>query len=259
MQLFQVDAFAPRLLEGNPAAVVPLDTWLEDAHMQAIARENNLAETAFFVPEGDHFHLRWFTPTTEVDLCGHATLATAHVLFTHLGVTTPDVHFETRSGRLSVKRLEESWYEMDFPLIKYNLALEWIDPISKAIGQRVEEVAWGMDFLALVGSERAVRNVRPDLKLISELPARGLIVTAKGENSDFVSRFFAPQSGVDEDPVTGSAHCMLAPYWRNKADKNAFLAYQLSPRGGEIRCEVAGDRVKLRGKAFTYLQGTLFV
>ncbi|GAB4415231.1 MAG: PhzF family phenazine biosynthesis protein [Bacteroidia bacterium] len=257
LPIYQVDAFATRLFEGNPAAVCPLDHWLPDAQMQAIAAENNLSETAFFVPEGRGYRLRWFTPTVEVDLCGHATLASAHVLFAHLGHPEAVIRFETRSGPLDVRQAA-GLYEMDFPA----LPLRPVEPppaLLAALGMQPLYTALGMDYLALLDSEAALVALDPDLEQVAQLPARGLIVTAPGETADFVSRFFVPQSGVPEDPVTGSAHCALAPFWAQRLGKDSLLAHQRSRRGGELRCTLRGDRVVLAGQALTYLAGNIFL
>ncbi len=256
LSIFQVDAFAPVALKGNPAAVIPLDFWLEDAVLQAIANENNLAETAYFVPEGKGFHLRWFTPMVEVDLCGHATLAAAHVLFHHLHFQEETLVFNSRSGELKVNKMAPGRYTLDFPALA---SRPFEADIASMIGEPVREVQIGMDVLAVVDSEEVVRNLQPDMVAIAKLPARGLIVTAKGTDCDFVSRFFAPQTGVNEDPVTGSAHCMLVPFWEKHLGKSAFFARQLSARGGEVWCARNGDRVTLTGQAITFLEGTCFI
>ena len=256
-RIYQVDAFTESLFSGNPAAVCPLEEWMHDDIMQLIAAENNLAETAFFVPQGDHFEIRWFTPTVEVDLCGHATLASAFVLFSYLGYSKNEIRFKSpRSGDLRVYQKGDILF-LDFP----NDTLERIHDtasIAPCIGLEPTEVYKGRtDFLAVVKSEEAVQNLLPDLGAISRLPGRGLIVTAEGVMVDFVSRFFAPQSGVDEDPVTGSAHTSLIPLWSQKLGKDEMTARQLSSRGGELICFNKGERCLIGGKARLYMTGEL--
>ena len=257
IRLFQVDAFARQRFEGNPAAVCPLDYWLDDHLLQAIAEENNLSETAFFVPEGDGFSLRWFTPLAEVELCGHATLASAHVLFEHSDYDKPLITFETRSGQLCVERAHTG-LSMNFPAIK---ALPCTTPelLKQAIGLVAQEVLAGDDYIVVLDSEAALRQIQPDQGLLSQLDRRGVIVTAPGAQHDFVSRFFAPKLGIPEDPVTGSAHCALAPYWATKLGKLNLQAKQVSRRGGEIGCQVQGDRVILSGQAVTYMVGEISI
>lgn len=262
--IFQVDAFADRPFEGNPAAVVPLESWPDDALMQAIAAENNLAETAFFVPEGEGFRLRWFTPAIEVPLCGHATLASAHVLFAHLGHKAPQVQFETLSGRLTVKR-EGDLLAMDFPAAE---AKPFPEPegLAAAIGAKPVLTLKTSHILALFGSVGAVAALDPDMaalkRLLVSLGGPGLICMAEGEAGsgvDFVSRFFAPAHGIDEDPVTGSAHCSSVPYWARKLGKKDLVARQISRRGGTLWCTDAGARVILRGRCADYLKGEIVV
>jgi predicted PhzF superfamily epimerase YddE/YHI9 len=249
--MYQVDAFADRVFTGNPAAVVPLDTWLPDALMQAIATENNLAETAFFAPEDDHYRLRWFTPVAEVDLCGHATLASADVLFRVLGYPQDTVTFATRSGPLVVSRAG-GLYAMDFPATPPTPCAP-LPMWREALGVDPVETLRAFDHIVVFESEAQVRALRPNLSLLATLDLRGVCVTARGETADFVSRFFAPALGVNEDPVTGSAHCELAPYWAGRLGKTAFRAEQVSPRGGIVWCELRGDRVTLRGRAAHYM------
>lgn len=255
--LYQVDAFTDRLFGGNPAAVVPLPQWLPDAVMQALANENNLSETAFFVPVDDGFELRWFTPEIEVDLCGHATLATAHVLFTHLGYAKAVIHFHTRSGLLTVERSAQG-YVMDFPA-------DEIHPIAKparleqALGAPVLETWQGRsDLMAVLADADTVRQLRPDMPALAALGGRGVIVTAPGAaDADFVSRCFFPNAGVPEDPVTGSAHTTMTPYWAKRLGKAALRARQLSARGGVLGCALIEKRVKLEGQAVTYFTGAI--
>jgi PhzF family phenazine biosynthesis protein len=252
LRQYQVDAFARHVFEGNPAAVVPLVSWLDDAVLQAIAEENNLAETAFFVPSVKGFHLRWFTPTTEVDLCGHATLATAHVLFEHLGHAGLTLTFETRSGDLMVQR-QGKLLVMDFPA-RPPSPCPPPEALPKGLGQHPVHVLAADDYVVVFDSEAAIRSIRPDHAHLGTLDLRGVIVTAPGQEVDFVSRFFAPKYGIPEDPVTGSAHCALAPYWAARLGKTRLQAKQLSKRGGEVLCEVNGNRVMLSGRAVTFME-----
>ncbi|HMQ60954.1 MAG TPA: PhzF family phenazine biosynthesis protein [Flavilitoribacter sp.] len=257
LRQFQVDAFAARPFEGNPAAVVPLENWLPDELMQAIAMENNLAETAFFVPESEGFRLRWFTPAVEVDLCGHATLASAHILFQHLNWSQDAIPFFTRSGKLTVNRVSDRAYAMNFPA-DFARRVDTPPVIVTGLGVEPLEVLRGKDdYLAVLSGEEEVLNLQPDFRAIGSLSSRGLIATAPGKEVDFVSRCFFPQSGIDEDPVTGSAHTAMTPYWSAKLGKVSLKARQLSRRGGEVGCTLSGDRVILEGLAVTVLEGTL--
>ncbi len=252
---YQIDAFTDRLFGGNPAAVCPLEEWLPDETLQAIAAENNLSETAFFVEQGDHFDLRWFTPTDEVDLCGHATLATAHLLINELEIIDGAVHFETRSGRLSVRPVGDR-LEMDFPAQPPE---PW--PPSKALdeamGARPREILGHAKCIAVYERESQVRDLAPDMALVAALPYEGVIATAPGDTVDFVSRYFAPKFGIPEDPVTGSAHCALTPYWAKRLGKESLEARQISKRGGALSCRLQGERVLLRGQAIKYLEGVI--
>ncbi len=257
--LFQIDAFASRPFSGNPAAVVILDSWLDDGLLQRIAAENNLSETAFVVGGAGQYQLRWFTPLVEVDLCGHATLATSHALFAEVGETARVLRFDTRSGYLTVLRAGAG-YELDFPALP-PLATTKDPAVAAAIGVEPVAVLQAKDMVVVVDSARTVRAVRPDMERLAALPTRGVAVTARATGQDgdvdFVSRFFAPREGIPEDPVTGSAHCSLAPYWGAALGKSVLRARQVSPRGGELECELAADRVKLRGQAVTVIRGTL--
>lgn len=252
---FQVDAFASRVFEGNPAAVCPLESWLDDDLLQSIAEENNLSETAFFVPTAKGFSLRWFTPTKEVALCGHATLATAHVIFESLGFSESTITFETLSGNLFVKKHGDS-LQMDFPASSL-ITCDISEALVNALGVRPEEVWADNDYVAVFDNEATIRNINPDQALLSSLDLRGVIVTAPGNEVDFVSRFFAPKIGIAEDPVTGAAHCKLAPYWAERLGKKMLSARQVSKRGGNIECEVKDDRVLLSGSAVTYLEAVI--
>jgi PhzF family phenazine biosynthesis protein len=248
---YQVDAFARRVFEGNPAAVCPLEGWLEDRLLQAIAEENNLSETAFFVPNEKGFQLRWFTPVKEVDLCGHATLAAAHVIFDILGYPQQAVAFDTRSGKVTVERQGEL-LAMDFPATPPRPCPPPPQLIAGLGRQPVAVLAAG-DYLAVFDSEADVRAIAPNASLLSELDLRGVIVTAPGVNVDFVSRFFAPKYGIAEDPVCGSAHCELTPYWSCRLGKQDLQARQVSRRGGELQCQMRGDRIMLAGHAVTFM------
>lgn len=253
--IFQIDAFASRRFAGNPAAVMPIQSFLADATLQAIAAENNLAETAFLVPDAGDYRLRWFTPAVEVPLCGHATLASAAVVMERLERARSAVVFHTASGALRVQRVAKG-YVMDFP----QLASQPVAPpalLAEALGVAPIEVhAHASNYLALVASPKLVRELKPDIAKIARLDRSGLIVTAAGdEGYDFVSRYFAPAKGVPEDPATGSAHCMLAPYWARRLGKSEFRAFQASPRGAQIICRLAGDRTELEGSCVFYMEG----
>lgn len=262
LKLYQVDAFTERTFGGNPAAVVPLEDWLPDATMQAIALENNLSETAFFVPRGDGgFDLRWFTPLIEADLCGHATLGTAWVLFNRLGHADEAVTFHTRSGPLTVAR-DGDRLAMDFPAQPPAREPAEIGDVAGALGVAPEAVFAAPYALAVLDSEETVRAVRPDFRRVAGLDIPELIVTApgaEGGDCDFVSRFFAPTGGIDEDPVTGSAHCILIPYWAERLGKTEMFARQVSARGGALWCALKGDRVSIAGYGAPYLEGTITV
>jgi predicted PhzF superfamily epimerase YddE/YHI9 len=259
LPIYQVDAFADRVFRGNPAAVCPLPAWLPDATMQGIAAENNLSETAFLVPQDGDYALRWFTPTVEVDLCGHATLAAGHVVFHHIEPTRERVRFHTaKSGTLLVSRHGDSLI-MDFPT---RPAAPVVPPpgLFAALGGAPREVLRARDHLVVYDSAPEVATLAPDFAALAKVDSWAAIVTAPGENGvDFVSRFFAPAQGVPEDPVTGSAHCTLAPYWARRLGKTAFEARQLSRRGGALRCTLDGDRVNIAGRAVLYLEGQIEV
>lgn len=257
LSIFQIDAFTSKPFGGNPAAVVPLDSWLPDETMLAIAAENNLAETAFFVRESNGFGLRWFTPTVEMDLCGHATLATAFLVWTELGFTGDEIAFHTKSGELLVTRASDKFI-LDFPS-RPATECEVPNGLAEALGVKPQEVLKSRDYLALFESEDDILALKPDFRAIADLGVHAVIVSAPGKTSDFVSRFFAPNVGVDEDPVTGSAHCTLIPYWAGRLGKNSLYARQVSNRGGELYCELVGDRVKIGGNAVLYLKGEIYV
>jgi PhzF family phenazine biosynthesis protein len=257
-RIYQIDAFSGRVFGGNPAAVCPLDAWLPDATMQAIATENNLSETAFFVPRGEDFALRWFTPATEVDLCGHATLATGALILRKLAPFRERVRFHTRSGVLEVGS-EGELLVMDFPAWPAGpTGADEREAVAAALGATPTEVhAATRDYLAVFDDEAMVRDLAPDSARLAALPRHGMIATAPGGEVDFVSRFFAPAVGIDEDPVTGSAHCTLTPYWSARLGKKELAARQISARGGELICVDTGERVIIKGRAAFYLEGTI--
>ena len=260
LKLYQVDAFAEKLFEGNPAAVVPLDNWLPDATLQAIAMENNLAETAYFMPSANaevDFDLRWFTPAVEVDLCGHATLASAHVLFEHMGYGKDVVRYMTKSGVLTVRKTPDG-LAMDLPA-RPGKPFMHDEAVTRALGASPRLLLKARDLMAVFDSADVVRNLKPDLAAIAKLPHFAVIVTAPGDDGlDFVSRFFAPAAGVPEDPVTGSSFSTLTPYWAKRLDKPVLKARQVSPRGGNVTLRYeGGDTVTVIGTAVTYLVGDI--
>lgn len=264
MKIYQLDAFTNQLFAGNPAAVVPLTEWLPEEQMQQIAAENNLAETAFYVKTAGEtdYHIRWFTPTVEVDLCGHATLAAGYVVF-HLE-DKPDkdaVTFDSRSGPLKVCRGDDGWLTLDFPADVVQKANVQPPALLTSLGERPKAVYKGKtDYMLVYETQAQVEALDPDFREMATVPARGVIVTALGDansGADFVSRFFGPQSGVDEDPVTGSAHTTLTPYWAEQLGKTELTARQLSKRGGYLRCKLHGDRVDIAGQVQLYLMGEI--
>jgi PhzF family phenazine biosynthesis protein len=256
IRLYQVDAFTEKIFGGNPAAVCPLHDWLPDALMQQIAAENNLAETAFFVPKGSGFHIRWFTPKAEVDLCGHATLASAHVMFNYLAYEKDEIVFDSRSGKLKVRK-KSDLLTLDFP-VDVPEAIEAPSFLLEAFSEKPLEVLKGkMDYLLVFSGQHQVEKMSPKFELIAKAESRGAIITARGKEVDFVSRYFAPQFGIPEDPVTGSAHTVLTPYWAKKLGKTEMNAIQLSERRGYLHCKLAGNRVEISGKACTYLIGEI--
>ncbi|MDK9559089.1 PhzF family phenazine biosynthesis protein [Marinobacter sp. M216] len=261
--IYQVDAFTDRIFGGNPAAVMPLEHWLPDATLLALANENNLSETAFLVPLPDNedadFHIRWFTPGVEVPLCGHATLASAWVLFNKLGWTGETVRFQSKSGILGVRQDDGGWLVLDFP----NLAFEQQDTpqlVREALPEAPETAFFvpnDTNYMVVLDSEAAVRAAQPDLRKLKTLGNQGLIVTARGDTCDFVSRYFAPGAGIDEDPVTGSIHSVLVPYWAEVLGKTRLNAHQVSRRGGVLRCELKGERVAIAGQAAFFMEGSI--
>jgi len=256
LAIYQVDAFAENVFTGNPAAVIPLKNWLLDEILQNIAMENNLSETAYFIPAESGFHIRWFTPATEVNLCGHATLASAHVLFQHLNYQGKEILFQSKSGVLKVKR-ENEQIVLDFPTSEVNKT-ESPAKIEKAFGIKPQKCFKGREDLMFVFEKQVdIQNLKPDFNFLKTLEMRGIIATASSKEYDFVSRFFAPREGIDEDPVTGSAHTMLIPFWAERLRKKEMVAKQISKRGGVLHCKYLGERVEIGGKAVTYLVGEI--
>ena len=254
--IHQVSAFAEAPFEGNPAAICTLDAWLPEVLMQAIAAENNLSETAFVVGTDGHYGIRWFTPSCEVDLCGHATLGAAYVLFQQ-DPALDQIQFESKSGDLLVERQGER-LTLDFPMQRARPC----DPpegLRKALGMNPLTCLLGDDLIAVVADAATVQALTPNLGSVASLPGRGLIVTAPGDDVDFVSRFFAPGIGIDEDPVTGSAHCSLTPYWAERLGRNSLRARQLSKRGGSLHCQLADDRVMITGRVMPFLSGVIYL
>jgi PhzF family phenazine biosynthesis protein len=258
IKVYQVDAFTEKVFSGNPAAICPLASWLPDKMLQDIAMENNLSETAFYVKETDGYRLRWFTPTVEVDLCGHATLATAFVMFNYEGFAGNTITFNSRSGPLSVSR-KGDLIAMNFPVDTLT-EVKVTEPLTAGFNHKPVKAYKGKtDYILIFEDELQITSMTPDMRLIAKVESRGIIVTAPGREVDFVSRFFGPQTGVDEDPVTGSAHTSLTPYWAGVLKKNKLEARQLSRRGGSMICTLLGDRVELVGMAKLFMHGTIQV
>jgi PhzF family phenazine biosynthesis protein len=257
LKIYQVDAFADKVFTGNPAAVIPLNDWLEDAIMQKIAMENNLSETAFFVKTDEGYHLRWFTPEYEIDLCGHATLASAFIIKNFVEPHVHEITFTTQKAGILKTKIADGLYTLDFPS-RAPQACEVPPQLLESLGvMNAVEVLRSRDYFVVLPNEDAVRNVEPDFNLMKELDTIGVIVTAKGVSADVVSRCFYPGLGIQEDPVTGSAHCNIVPYWSSKLSKTALFCKQLSARGGDLQCELAGDRVLMSGKCVLFMQGTI--
>lgn len=260
LPIYQVDAFTDKLFGGNPAAIVPLKTWLSDELMQKIALENNLSETAFFVQTDNRFHIRWFTPTIEVNLCGHATLATAFVIFNILNYKQDTILFDSKSGILKVRK-EGNWLELDFPAQAIASA-EAPEGLIEGIGKKPIEIYRASDdYLLVYKSQKDIEEISPNFNTLKQVKARGVIITSKAKSKrlDFVSRFFGPGSGIDEDPVTGSAHTKLVPYWANILGKNELVAEQISARKGFLKCKLVGDRVLMSGKGKLFLKGKILI
>jgi len=255
ISLYQIDAFASKLFEGNPTAICPLNEWLPDETMQSIAAENNLSETAFFVPKNTGFHIRWFTPKSEVDLCGHATLASAYVLFNILDYKEDKIEFDSKSGILAVTR-DNEWLVMDFPL-QPPVSCDIPEEIVAAFDKMPIECLRAEDLIVVFDNEKDIESANPDFGQLLKLDSRGVVITAKSTRYDFVSRFFAPKYGIPEDPVTGSAYTQLVPYWASKMGSKRFHVKQLSSRGGELLCEQVDDRVLIYGRAVKYLEGKI--
>ncbi len=258
LTLYQVDAFTNKLFGGNPAAVVPLDKWIDDTLMQQIAMENNLAETVFFVPEKEGYHIRWFTPELEIDLCGHATLASAYVLYEYLGFNKPQLRFHSKSGELLVQRKGDK-LELNFPARMPELITSYPDELLKGLGVANPVAVYkSRDYVVELETQKQVEQVKPDFAMLNKIDVIGIIITAPGTDCDFVSRFFAPNCGIPEDPVTGSAHSTLIPFWAEKLNKTSLHAFQLSQRKGELWCEMLkGDRVSMAGQCVFYMKGAI--
>jgi PhzF family phenazine biosynthesis protein len=259
LPIFQVDAFTDKVFGGNPAAVCPLEHWLPDDVMQRIAIENSVAETAFFIPLNDGFEIRWFTPEIEMDLCGHATLATAHVIARHLNYSLPSIKFQSKSGELMVT-VENGLLTLNFPSRKPEPS-DIPSIILDAIQVKPVEVLKSRDYVLVFETEETIRSMKPNQSILNQinLDPGGVIVTAQGDEVDFVSRFFTPQASIFEDPVTGSAHCSLIPYWSKRLGKESMLALQVSPRVGKLLCKDLGERVLISGEAVTYLEGRITI
>ena len=257
LPVYIADAFTSKLFGGNPAAICPLQEWLPDATMQSIAAENNLSETAFIIEEDDHFRIRWFTPATEVKLCGHATLASAHIFYSELGHSKPELWFESLSGLLKVARKDSNTYTLDFPSNPPEPVIDIPDGLYDGlkIDGGVPVFKTSFDYMVVLPSQGDIEKLDPDFSSLAKVKARGVIATAKGNEVDFVSRCFYPQSGINEDPVTGSAHTIMVPYWAEQLDKIQLNAIQLSKRKGYLMCELKGNRVLMSGTAVTYLKG----
>lgn len=257
--IYQADAFTNKLFGGNPAAVIPLEQWIDDMLMQQIAAENNLAETVFFVPKNEGFHIRWFTPELEIDLCGHATLASAFILYNYLGYSKKEIIFYSKSGELLITR-DGDKFCLNFPSRMPVRITEYPDTLLNGLGITDPlGVYKSRDYVVEVATENEVRNLDIDMSLLNQIDVIGIIVTAPGKDCDFVSRFFAPNCGIPEDPVTGSAHSTLVPFWAEKLNKNTLHAKQLSKRGGELWCENTGDRVTMSGNCVFYMKGEINV
>jgi PhzF family phenazine biosynthesis protein len=259
LTIYQVDAFASAIFKGNPAAVIPLENWLDENMMQQIAMENNLSETAFFVKEDEGYGIRWFTPEYEIDLCGHATLASAYIIKTFLEPHIQEIRFSTQKAGVLKTMAGDGMLTLDFPA-RMPMATTIPENLLESLGvSNVVEVLRSRDYFLVLPNEEAVQNAEPDFNLMKQLDTIGVIVTAKGQSANVVSRCFYPGAGIPEDPVTGSAHCNIIPYWSQKLGTTKIFAKQLSSRGGELQCELAGDRVLMSGKCVLYLKGEIYV
>jgi PhzF family phenazine biosynthesis protein len=257
--IYQADAFTRHIYSGNPAAICPLPAWIPEEQMQQIAFENNLAETAFVVPEGNDYHIRWFTPSIEVALCGHATLAAAFVFYTQLGHRGENIRFNSKSGWLTVTPGPDNSFTLDFPSDPPKPTTEIPEGLFEGLGISPRTVYKGkFDYMVVLDNQEMVAALKPDFRKLASIPSRGILVTAKGNEVDFVSRCFFPQSGIDEDPVTGSAHCLLTPYWASVTGKTNFKAIQWSARKGWLDCQLRNDRVLMSGHAVLFLKGEIF-
>ncbi len=260
LPVYIANAFTQDMFGGNPAAVCPLEEWLPERTMQSLAAQNNLSETAFIIEEDDHFRIRWFTPAKEVELCGHATLASAHIFYTELAHTKPEIWFESASGLLKVTRKDADTYTLDFPANPPEAVSEIPSDLFKGLKIDDAPVYKGtFDYMVILPSQQSIEALSPDFSSLAKIEARGVIVTSKGNEVDFVSRCFYPQSGIDEDPVTGSAHTVMMPYWAKELGKTKLSAIQLSKRKGYIECELKDNRVLMSGNAITYLKGEYFI
>lgn len=255
---YHIDAFAGAVFSGNPAMVCPLDRWLDDETLQLIAKENSLPVTAFFVEHDDRYELRWFTPTVELDICGHGTVAAAAVVFNSMAAAKEAVAFKTRGGTFKVVK-NDDFISMDFPVYEAVPCAIKPEDLVRALGREPQEILEAQNYLAVYEGEEDIRAITPDMELLKEVDHLGAIVTAKGKDSDFVSRYFAPKIGIPEDAATGSTHCTLAPYWAKKLGKRKLHAIQLSQRRGELRCEYLDDRVRITARAVRYAEGFLYI
>lgn len=258
LDIYQVDAFTDKVFGGNPAAVCPLETWIDAGLTQRIAEENNLAETVFFVKKDDQYEIRWFMPHAEIDLCGHATLAAAFVIFEYLDPSIDTISFSSQSGPLKAKKLPDVSIVLNFPSLPPSV-VAIPEAIFKAFNHRPTAAAASRDLILLFESEEEIQSLTYDLSGLKELPYLGIVPTAKGTTADFVSRVFDANASMPEDPVTGSSHASLIPFWQEKLNKNVFNAKQLSPRGGDLQCSIEGERVFIAGKAVLYMKGTIYV
>lgn len=257
LPIYQIDAFADEVFKGNPASVCPLDSWIPDETMQKIAQENNQAETAFYVKDGDAYQIRWFTPMAEVSLCGHATMAAAYVLFNYENYKSDEITFGSKGGGLTVRRNDDEII-LNFPASAFKIA-KLPDGMLEGLGVLPTELYHNEDYMMVLDSEDEVRALKPNFDALKRVNTRGIIVTAKGDKVDFVSRFFAPNVGINEDPVTGSAHTTMIPYWSKKLHKTEMIADQISSRGGRLKCKDLGNRVEMAGKVVTYLVGEISI